>query len=487
MIQSGIRPYYHDLDGMIRGCAIRCKDNYLCRTHGLAKVGQLDDGRRRPGWHFSKSSHVSGFEFYDAKRMRNNVYSASVEGGLYGGNEENEISEQKNISQSTQSCTDQSGGPEDTDARALVEKALQKAQEAMEAAQKTSQNVKELPSARLPSPFEPVINALKPFVQLGLIFGFCYATHSLGTWARISGGFLMAVAVGIRGYRKSSLSASGSLAAVGIGFATLSSSFRSGIILLSFFFLSSAFTRLGEEEKSDIDDQHRKGGQRDWVQVFCNGFVPATLSTIGAIATGYIDYPLWILNHGLDVQGMILSSLSPDVRIKIVTAIQGAIIGYFACCCGDTWASELGQLSEEEPRLITSLRPVRKGTNGGVTLTGLAASVAGGLAMGTIFYIGSILSPSAVAQVAMQQWQVIFLGIFGGLIGSLIDSVLGATVQFTGFNRRTGKVTGQSRDPDVTRISGVAILDNNGVNVVSATLTSFLVSFLAIRLYPMLF
>ncbi len=56
------------------------------------------------------------------------------------------------------------------------------------------------------------------------------------------------------------------LGAVLVGWATLSSSFRGGLTLATFFFTSSKLTQIGEEEKA-VDEEHKKGGQRDWKQV----------------------------------------------------------------------------------------------------------------------------------------------------------------------------------------------------------------------------
>lgn len=47
--------------------------------------------------------------------------------------------------------------------------------------------------------------------------------------------------------------------------------------------------------------------------------------------------------------------------------------------------------SPEEPRLITTLRPVRKGTNGGVTLAGLAAALGGGLFTGVVYWLATLI------------------------------------------------------------------------------------------------
>lgn len=106
----------------------------------------------------------------------------------------------------------------------------------------------------------------------------------------------------------------------------------------------------------------------------------------------------------------------------------------YACCNGDTWASELGTvLSKGDPFLITTWHKVPKGTNGAISIQGTVVSTVGGLLIGITHYLTTIyLSDSALLMYAPPQWPIIAFGAFAGFFGSMLDSIMGATLQYTG-------------------------------------------------------
>jgi uncharacterized protein (TIGR00297 family) len=140
---------------------------------------------------------------------------------------------------------------------------------------------------------------------------------------------------------------------------------------------------------------------------------------------------------------------------------------HYACCLGDTFASELGILSKGKPRLLGFLRQVPHGTNGGVSILGTFMSALGGLIIGLSSHSSLILQcPEYVNGL-----NLIYIGLFSGLFGSFIDSVLGAFFQKTKYNLKSKKiVTGvqlSSNKDEIQDISGFDILSNNQVSFVT--------------------
>lgn len=191
----------------------------------------------------------------------------------------------------------------------------------------------------------------------------------------------------------------------------------------------------------------------------------------------------------LSLMYLIEKGISGEIPINYVQDFNASwfavgVLASISCANGDTWASELSPvLTNADPRLITDMRIVRKGTNGGVTITGLVVSALGGLVVGLFYYLTLLLCASRHLRMSSPaQWPLILIAMFAGLLGSLIDSLLGATLQYSGFNYKTGKVV-EEPGADVEHISGLNLLDNHSVNLVSNLITALLVPQMVILLY----
>jgi uncharacterized protein (TIGR00297 family) len=279
---------------------------------------------------------------------------------------------------------------------------------------------------------------------------------------------LLAVTIGFlisfRAHRKKSLSTSGALAGFFVMSLHIFVGFRFAAMILAFFFTSSSLTKKGQDMKKKIDPEYKQGGQRNWIQVLSNSAIASVLVVA-----------LWVLTEGKD---RCLNSKDS----ALITSLIGGIIGHYSCSNGDTWSSEIGVLSDDRPRLITTFKPVRKGTNGGVTKTGLLAAAAGGSVIGLSYVLLELLTIRCGSDKIAKQLLVIPVATVAGLGGSIIDSLLGATVQFSGFCSIRQKVVGKP-GPTIKKISGLAILDNNAVNFVSILLTTILTSIACLYIF----
>ncbi len=259
--------------------------------------------------------------------------------------------------------------------------------------------------------------------------------------AQLGLGIVLSSLIAFAAYRRGSLSRSGVAGAMVVGTAIFGfGGWVWGMLLVTFFVLSSLLSHYKETAKADLAEKFDKGHRRDLGQTLANGGAGALL----AFAYWLHPNPAWL----------------------------AAFVGAMATVNADTWATELGVLSRLPPRLITTWQTVERGTSGGVSTLGTLAALAGALTIGLAALVclaldGVFGGPGF----ALAGWTLLPAAVLGGLGGSLFDSLLGATVQAIYYSARRHKETEKRIDPDGTpniRRRGWRWLNNDGVNFVSS-------------------
>jgi hypothetical protein len=166
-----------------------------------------------------------------------------------------------------------------------------------------------------------------------------------------------------------------------------------GSTVIAFFVSSSLLSHYGESRKALLREKFAKDSRRDLAQTLANGGLAAAI----AVVTGLVG------------------RTSP-----IFPLLALAFYGALAAANADTWATELGVLAKQPPRLITTGKVVPTGTSGGVTWQGMAAAVGGAAFIG----LSAFLLTQGAAWVTLgswlpQDWVLIPVAAVSGLAGSV--------------------------------------------------------------------
>ena len=161
------------------------------------------------------------------------------------------------------------------------------------------------------------------------------------------------------------------------------------LALLAFFLFGNLVTKYKYEKKAALGVAESNRGMRDINNALGNGLSPLIFAISFAISRNAI----------------------------FLIGFSGSV----ATACADTFSTEIGQ-ADGRPRLITTLKRVPVGTNGGVSLPGIGAALLGSALI-------SLVSLTFPLNLDMDKRTSFTICLISGFMGSLADSVLGATLE----------------------------------------------------------
>lgn len=220
-------------------------------------------------------------------------------------------------------------------------------------------------------------------------------------WVSLAIVLILCLALAILSYWFGLLTASGSISAFALGIVIGGFGSISWLLILVIFtILGFLVTRYKLQEKIDSGLQEGSRGERTYKNVLANGLIPALIALLA-----------WIMG----------------IHQEAIPAI--VFLSSISVAASDTVASEMGILSHKT-KLITNLKAVPTGTDGGVstygTLWAFLAAIGASVFGWIVLFPDNLMDP------------LIFVPIIAGFLGCNVDSYIGATLERRGYIGKLG-------------------------------------------------
>jgi len=201
-------------------------------------------------------------------------------------------------------------------------------------------------------------------------------------------------------------------------------------VVMFYFLVGSAVTKVGIAQKEAEGIAEKRSGARGPENVWGSALVGALCAV-----------------------GVLLCATLFSTNAIVPLAVSLLLLGYvasFSTKLADTCASEIGKAYGKRTFLITTLKPVPRGTEGAVSLEGTLAGIVAAIAISVVGWAVGLITPVGIP-----------ICVVAAFIATNLESVIGATLQ-TKFEWLTNEIVNILNTLIGAIVAGaIALLINN--------------------------
>lgn len=173
---------------------------------------------------------------------------------------------------------------------------------------------------------------------------------------------------------------------------------RGYVVVMFYFLVGSGITKVGMAQKEAAGIAEKRSGARGPENVWGSALI-ATLCALGIF------------------MGVGFSAQTPTTALVTGLLLLGYVAS-FSTKLADTCASEIGKAYGRRTFLITTLKPVPRGTEGAVSLEGTLAGIVASIAISVVGWAVGLITPLGIG-----------ICIIAAFIATNLESLIGATLQ----------------------------------------------------------